>query len=66
MTSIEPLSDLRFGAWRPRLVPWSGLGVIVDGLVDIEKLQPIGRLGYRDYVHVRDSFAMTRPGWPID
>ena len=39
--------------------------VIVDGLVDVEKLQPIGRLGYRQYVHVRESFAMTRPGWPI-
>jgi flavin reductase (DIM6/NTAB) family NADH-FMN oxidoreductase RutF len=40
--------------------------VIVDGLVDITKLQPIGRLGYREYVRVRESFAMTRPGWPID
>lgn len=40
--------------------------VIADGLVDIGKLQPIGRLGYRDYVHVTESFAMTRPTWPED
>lgn len=39
---------------------------IVDGLVDVTRLQPIGRLGYRQYVHVRDSFEMTRPGWPLE
>jgi flavin reductase (DIM6/NTAB) family NADH-FMN oxidoreductase RutF len=39
--------------------------VIVDGLVDVTRLNPIGRLGYREYVHVRDRFTMIRPGWPI-
>jgi flavin reductase (DIM6/NTAB) family NADH-FMN oxidoreductase RutF len=39
--------------------------VIVDGLVDVTRLDPIGRLGYRDYVRVRDTFAMTRPDWPL-
>lgn len=40
--------------------------VITDGLVDIAKLQPIGRLGYRDYAHVTESFEMIRPHWPLD
>ena len=39
---------------------------IVDGLVDVGRLRPIGRLGYREYVHVRDSFELTRPGWPVE
>ena len=25
--------------------------------------RPIGRLGYRDYVHVSESFSMIRPVW---
>lgn len=40
--------------------------VIVDGLVDIERLQPISRLGYRDYGRVTEVFSMTRPGWPVE
>ena len=39
---------------------------IVDGIVDVTRLDPIARLGYREYVHVRDTFAMTRPGWPVE
>lgn len=39
--------------------------VIVDGLIDYHKVQPIGRLGYMDYVHVTEVFSMQRPGWPI-
>ena len=39
--------------------------VIVDGRVDIHKLQPISRLGYMDYARVTDVFSMERPGWPI-
>jgi flavin reductase (DIM6/NTAB) family NADH-FMN oxidoreductase RutF len=38
---------------------------IVDGMVDVTRLDPIARLGYRDYVRVRDTFAMVRPGWPL-
>lgn len=40
--------------------------VIVDGRVDIQRLQPISRLGYKDYGRVADVFSMERPGWPID
>lgn len=40
--------------------------VISDGMVEIGKLQPIGRLGYHDYVHVTEHFTMVRPKWPQD
>lgn len=36
---------------------------IVDGRVDTVKMEPIGRLGYLDYVRVAESFAMDRPKW---
>lgn len=39
-------------------------GVLTDGFVDMTKLQPIGRLGYLDYVAVREVFSMERPTWP--
>lgn len=39
--------------------------VIADGIVDIEKLAPISRLGYRDYGRVDGVFSMVRPDWPI-
>jgi len=39
--------------------------VIVDGLVDIRKLGPISRLGYRDYAQVGEMFSMVRPDWPL-
>jgi flavin reductase (DIM6/NTAB) family NADH-FMN oxidoreductase RutF len=38
--------------------------VLVDGLVDYTRLQPIGRLGYQDYPRLGEVFAMSRPGWP--
>ena len=34
--------------------------VIVDGLVDIAKMRPLGRLGYNDYVVVDEVFSMPR------
>ena len=37
---------------------------VEDGLVRYDRLDIIGRLGYRDYVRVDNAFAMTRPGWP--
>lgn len=40
--------------------------VLTDGLVDMAKLQPIGRLGYMDYVKVTEVFTMQRPKWPDD
>ena len=36
---------------------------ITDGIVDTAKLQPIGRLGYLDYVRVTEAFSMVRPTW---
>lgn len=40
--------------------------VIHDGRVDIDRLQPISRLGYKDYGRVSGVFSMERPGWPMD
>ena len=36
---------------------------LVGGKVDLQKIQPIGRLGYQDYVRVVDIFSMKRPTW---
>ena len=38
--------------------------IIVDGMVDYARMQPISRLGYQDYARLGEIFAMTRPGWP--
>jgi len=38
--------------------------VLVDGRVDMKRLQPVGRLGYLDYVVVNEIFSMERPTWP--
>ncbi len=35
--------------------------VIVDGLVDITRIQPLARLGYHDYSVVDEVFSLTRP-----
>ena len=37
---------------------------IVDGMVETARLQPVGRLGYMDYVRVTEAFSMERPTWP--
>lgn len=34
---------------------------LVDGRFDITTYQPLARLGYRDYSHVRDLFELSRP-----
>ena len=39
--------------------------VLVDGKVDITRLAPLSRLGYRDYGQVSGVFAMDRPSWPV-
>lgn len=36
--------------------------VLTEGFVDIAKLKPIARLGYKEYALVTDSFVMDRPG----
>lgn len=36
-------------------------GVIVDGMIDIERVRPIARLGYMDYCVVDSIFTMLRP-----
>ena len=35
--------------------------VIVDGMLDVLKMQPIARMGYMDYSVVNDYFTMARP-----
>ncbi|MDF2366195.1 flavin reductase family protein [Sneathiella sp.] len=35
--------------------------IIVDGMIDMKKYQPLARLGYMDYCHVEDIFSMDRP-----
>ena len=37
--------------------------VIKEGKLDLMAIQPVGRLGYLDYVHVTQSFNMDRPTW---
>jgi flavin reductase (DIM6/NTAB) family NADH-FMN oxidoreductase RutF len=39
--------------------------IIVDGVVSIERLRPVGRLGYRDYTVVRDGFTKQTPAAPM-
>lgn len=38
--------------------------VIVDGRLDIRRLQPIARPGGRDYARIGPVFSMQRPSWP--
>ncbi len=38
--------------------------ILIDGRVDMARLQPLGRLGYLDYVVVQEVFSMERPTWP--
>ena len=35
--------------------------VLKDGLIDVGKIRPIGRLGYTDYTVVDTIFPMARP-----
>ncbi len=34
---------------------------LIDGIVDIERIMPLARMGYKDYTHVEKIFSMTRP-----
>ena len=36
---------------------------VVNGRVDTVAMEPIGRLGYMDYVRVTEAFSMERPRW---
>ena len=38
--------------------------VIVDGHVDVTRMQPLARLGYMDYCAVNELFAIQRPAVP--
>ena len=40
--------------------------VIVNGLVDVTRVQPLARLGYMDYSVVEDFFTIKRPERPAD
>jgi len=32
-----------------------------DGLVDVQKIRPVARLGYMDYTSVQEVFTLDRP-----
>ena len=34
---------------------------LVDGIIDIEKIMPLARMGYKDYTRVDKVFTMERP-----
>jgi len=34
---------------------------LVDGIVDIARIMPLARMGYKDYTHVEKIFSMIRP-----
>ncbi|WP_291843107.1 flavin reductase family protein [Maricaulis sp.] len=34
---------------------------LVDGIFDVAKFQPLGRLGYQDYTRVTELFSLVRP-----
>ena len=36
--------------------------ILVDGMVDLGKVNPLARLGYMQYTSVQDIFTMNRPG----
>jgi flavin reductase (DIM6/NTAB) family NADH-FMN oxidoreductase RutF len=36
--------------------------ILTDGLVDLNKIKPLARLGYQEYTAVDNIFKMTRPG----
>jgi len=36
--------------------------VLSDGLIDLDKIKPLARLGYQEYTAVDNIFKMTRPG----
>jgi flavin reductase (DIM6/NTAB) family NADH-FMN oxidoreductase RutF len=36
--------------------------VLKDGLIDLERIKPLARLGYQEYTAVDNVFKMTRPG----
>jgi flavin reductase (DIM6/NTAB) family NADH-FMN oxidoreductase RutF len=38
--------------------------IIVDGLIDMHRAQPISRIGYMDYATLGEIFAMQRPTAP--
>lgn len=35
--------------------------VLIDGLIDLSKVNPLARLGYKQYTSVQDIFVMSRP-----
>jgi len=35
--------------------------ILKDGLIDIERVRPVARMGYQDYTSVESVFTMTRP-----
>jgi len=36
-------------------------GILVDGLIDLAKVRPLARLGYKDYAVITEPFSIERP-----
>jgi flavin reductase (DIM6/NTAB) family NADH-FMN oxidoreductase RutF len=36
--------------------------VLKDGLIDLDRIKPLARLGYQEYTAVDNIFKMSRPG----
>ena len=57
----------RDGATGPHVVIGEVIGIHIaesileDGIVKVERYQPLARLGYRDYAAVTETFGLTRP-----
>lgn len=59
MTPVEPSSELRFGAWRPRQLPSPNLGLIFDGLVHAEQPDLAAPANYVDEILLADDHRET-------
>ena len=66
------LHTVELPCWSPGQRNWAIFGevvgvhieqsVLVDGLIDVTRFEPVARLGYFDYTRVTDVFSMRRPG----
>jgi len=56
----RPSSDHNLVIGRVLAVHIDGAAVTADGRIDVVKLRPIARLGYKDYVSVQETFEMEK------
>jgi hypothetical protein len=56
----KPSSDHHLVIGRVIAVHIDDAAVTTDGRIDVVKLRPIARLGYKDYVSVQETFEMEK------